>query len=40
LTPLKIKDSWGKTREVTFVCYGMANAFPNVIINMPGLTKA
>ena len=38
--PLRIKDNWGRTREVTFVCYGMADASPNVTIGMPGLKKA
>jgi len=37
---LKIKDSWGKTRKVTFVCYKIANISPNIIIGMLGLKKA
>ena len=37
---LRIKDNWGRTREVTFVYYRMANISPNVIIGMLGLKKA
>jgi len=37
---LKMKDSWGKTREVTFVCYGMANISFNVIIGILRLMEA
>jgi len=35
-----MKDSWGKIREVTLVCYGMADASPTVTLGMPGLKKA
>ena len=38
--PLRMKDSWGKIREVTLICYGMANASPTVTLGMPGLKKA
>ena len=38
--PLKIKDSWVKIREVTLICYRMANAFPSITIGMLGLKKA
>ena len=37
---LKIKDSWGKIREVTLICYRMANASPTVTLGMLGLKKA
>ena len=38
--PLRIKDSWGRTREVTFVCYRIGNISSNVTIGMLGLKKA
>ena len=38
--PLRIKDSWGKLREVTLICYRMADASPTVTLGMPGLKKA
>ncbi len=37
---LRIKDGQGKIREVTLVCYGMANASPTITLGMPGLKKA
>ena len=37
---LRIKDSWGKIREVTFICYGIANTSPTITLGMPGLKKA
>ena len=37
---LRIKDSWGKIREVTLICYGMANISPTVTLGIPGLKKA
>ena len=38
--PLRIKDSWGKIREVTLICYGMADASPTITLGMLGLKKA
>ena len=38
--PLRIKDSWGKIREVTLICYKMANASPTITLGIPGLKKA
>ena len=38
--PLRIKDSWGKIREVTLICYRMANASPTITLGMLGLKKA
>ena len=37
---LRIKDNQGKLREVTLICYRMANASPTVTLGMPGLKKA
>ena len=37
---LRIKDSWGKIREVTLICYRMANVFPSITIGILGLKKA
>ena len=37
---LRIKDSQGRSREVTFICYGMANASSTVTLGMLGLKKA
>ena len=37
---LRMKDSQGKIREVTFVCYGMADVSPTVTLGIPGLKKA
>ena len=38
--PLKIKDSQGKIREVTLICYRIANASPTITLGMLGLKKA
>ena len=38
--PLRIKDSQGKIREVTLICYRMANASPTITLGMLGLKKA
>ena len=38
--PLRIKDSQGKIRKVTLICYRMANIFPFIIIGILGLKKA
>ena len=38
--PLRIKNSWGKIREVTFIYYRIANASPTITLGMPGLKKA
>ena len=37
---LRIKDSQGKIREVTLVCYKMANTSPTVTLGILGLKKA
>ena len=37
---LRIKDSWGRIREVTLICYRMANISPSITIGMLGLKKA
>ena len=37
---LRIKDSWGRIREVTFICYKIANISPTVTLGMLGLKKA
>ena len=37
---LRIKDSWGKIREVTLICYRMANASPIITLGILGLKKA
>ena len=37
---LRIKDSQGKIREVTLICYRMANASPTITLGIPGLKKA
>jgi hypothetical protein len=37
---LRLKDSWGRTQEVTLICYGMIDAVPEVTLGMPGLKKA
>ena len=37
---LRIKDSWGRIREVTLIYYRMANASPSITIGMLGLKKA
>ena len=38
--PLRIKNSQGRIREVTFIYYRMANIFPTITLGMPGLKKA
>ena len=37
---LKIKDSQGKIREVTLICYRIANVSPTITLGMLGLKKA
>ena len=37
---LRIKDSWGRIREVTLICYRIANISPSITIGMLGLKKA
>ena len=37
---LRIKDSQGKIREVTFVYYRIANVSPTITLGMLGLKKA
>ena len=37
---LRIKNSWGKIREVTLICYRMANISPSITIGILGLKKA
>ena len=38
--PLKIKNSQGKIKEVTLICYRMANTSPTVTLGMLRLKKA
>ena len=37
---LRIKDSWGKIREVTLIYYRIANIFPTITLGILGLKKA
>ena len=37
---LRIKDSQSKIKEVTLICYKMANVSPSITIGMLGLKKA
>ena len=37
---LRIKDSWGRIREVTLICYKMANVSPTVTLSILRLKKA
>ena len=37
---LRIKDSWGRIKEVTLICYRVANIFPFITIGILGLKKA
>ena len=37
---LRIKDSQGRIKEVTLICYKMANISPTITLGMPGLKKA
>ena len=37
---LRIKDNQGKLREVTLICYRIANTSPTVTLGMLGLKKA
>ena len=37
---LRIKDSQGKIREVTLICYRMANISPIITLSILGLKKA
>ena len=37
---LRIKNSQGKIREVTLICYRIANVSPTITLGMPGLKKA
>ena len=36
---LRIKDSWGKIREVTLICYRMANASPTITLGYAGIKE-
>ena len=38
--PLRIKNSQGRIRKVTLICYRMADASPSITIGMLGLKKA
>jgi len=35
-----MKNSWGKIREVTLICYRMANISPTITLGILGLKKA
>ena len=37
---LRIKDSQGKIREVTLICYRIANISPTITLGILGLKKA
>ena len=37
---LRMKNSWGKIREVTLICYRMANISPTITLGILGLKKA
>ena len=37
---LRIKDSWGRIREVTLIYYRIANISPSITIGILGLKKA